>query len=52
MGIQAIYRGNYNFEWSNGSGAMSAVCKGLVDLPTIQNYFANDWLAGYNRYIK
>ena len=32
--------------------AHRAVCKGLVDLPTIQNYFANDWLAGYNRYIK
>ena len=24
IAMQAIYRGNYNFNWSNGSGAMSA----------------------------
>lgn len=32
--------------------AHRAVCSGKIDLQTIQNYFANDWLAGYNRYIK
>lgn len=32
--------------------AHRAVCSGKVDLKTIQHYFANDWLAGYNHYIK